>query len=304
MSDVVIILKQQGIIRAAGYQVTQWFVTAPLTFGAPVTSPPTFAPLFLVRNVLGRESFERVCSLTDIEAYPEDECIYFEARSSEGGAMLAGAAVGMTLSITGNGLLYWEQTDAPYNNRLFTVNAIETQSTGTLPVILTGNRLQLPGHTFTDSDIGRWVYLNGFTTTSYNGYTQILSFDGGTAIINKPTSSPEIAGTWAFKRIQIKADLGVSAYEPRYFPTVTSNAPWTLLDGATVIASGTNGGVTSRFDAEATLVRTARFTQLFPTQDGALAFMSAIRTIVADVQRSASISGGSFTAIIETVFGP
>ncbi len=304
MSDVVIVLKQQGIIRAAGYQVTQWFVLAPALLGDPVTRPPTYAPLFLLRNVMGRESFERVCTLTDIESYDENECLYFDALGPSGGALLANAAAGMTLQITSPNLLYWIQTDAPYNNRDFIVNAVVTESSGSAPVILTGNRLQLPGHTFVDSDIGRWVFLTGFSTSDYNGYTQIISFEGGTAVINKPTSTLETGGSWIFKQIQIRFDLGVPSYEYRYFPTVASNAGWRLLDGLTVLASDPDGGSSHRFTRTDGLIRSSRYTQLFPTEDGALSFMSAVRTVVAGVQRAASISGGTFTSIIQTVYGP
>lgn len=300
MADIILVLKQQGIIRASGYQVTQWCVTQ----GATSTTPSSFAGLFLVRNVLGIESFERVASLTDYAAYQERDAIYFEPRGSTGDQFLSQVQANDTLVFPGPETLFWEQTDSPYNDREFTVNNAVNRAAGSAPAFFTPQQLQLPGYSFTDEDIGRWVLLSGFSASALNGYAQILSYTGNTATINLGYFENQVGGTWAFPRAEIKTFPG-GPQEPRWFPSIIRDAAWQHKRGGSVLSSDSNGGgFTSREDPDRPLVRTARWSDVLPTQQAALDFMSVVRTGVAQLQRDASVSNTTFQVVIQTVFGP
>jgi hypothetical protein len=337
---ITLVLMQQGLTRPQGYQVVNWMAFAPeVPTGisppppAVATSPLSYAPLFLMRNTVGVESFERVATDQDFVTYPVpdpsnpqfgNELQYFEALGTNGGALLANALPNDQLQFTDPSLNIWLQDNPafpPYANNNFVVNGVVVRNfinssgqvvpaTGTAPLVDTSGNLTLPGYTFTPFDVGRWVLLTGFVmNASYNGWQQIVGINGSMGVLGIPTPGLETGGTWTFKQIQIKPfplDPPPPPYlhDPRYFPTKVSNAPWTLVRGSSVITSNTSGGRTLRAIEGQVLFRSVRFTSIEPTLTAALNLMAAVRASVSALQQAASTDGTSFTVIIVTQFGP
>jgi hypothetical protein len=297
MTDIVIVLKQRGVVRPLGYQVTQWCALE----GATVTDPSTYAGLFVLRNTLGRESFVRIATLQDLEQYPLNELRYFEARGTNGGALVSQATAGDVLRFADNALLHWEQDEEPYDTRDFIVNAVYDRKTGSSPQILSGNSLLLPSYVFSSYDVGRWVYLSGFSTSAYNGYAQILSYAGDVAQIDKVTTTTETGTSYAFRWIQVDDDVG-AGLEKRYFPTKVDNAGWQLLRSGASVTSNNSGGMTQRETEDATF-RSSRVTTLETTADFATKLMAACRSGVGLLQATGAINGTTFS-LTTTVYGP
>lgn len=289
MVDVHIRLRQEGIVRAFGYQVTQWAsVVSP---GA--TDPASYAGLFVIRNGAGGESLERVASLRDFISYAVNELKYFEAKNTGGNALLS-ALAGDSLIVT-PAVSEWLQSGAPYDTCTFTVDAVTTVANGTAPATLTGNRIQLPGYEFSDDDVGRWVTLTGFTTSAYNATVRILSFVGNTATVDATLTTNETGATWAFRRVRIVSDLGPSS-EPRYFPTRRRQLGWELRRSGSLLASGV-AGETQRQDPRAELYRDVRFTAVVPTEDDANALFAVTRDAVGRLQRAAEAVDTAFAGL-------
>ena len=157
----VIRLNQERVPRVAGWQLTQWVSRYP----DGVTYPDALEAAFLIRNVSGREYFERVCSMRDLATYPEANLRYFEAKGTEGDTFYTLVRAGDTLRITGASSQHWLQVAAPYNNRTFTVNSgLLQRANGASPIMMPGGLVTLPGYQFTDEDVGRWFEFSGFTT--------------------------------------------------------------------------------------------------------------------------------------------
>lgn len=295
-------IRQQGYIRANGYQATQWAVTVPVSdppADPPIgTDPLSYAPLFVVRNVGGIDSLERVATLQDMAALPASELKYFDIRGDNGAACFLGVLLGDTLRITSS-LPYWLQAQAPYTNQDFIIAQIENRVQGTSASCFAGSLLQLPGYSFTNDDIGRWVLLSGFADAGNNGYAQILGYTGLTARVNK-TFTNGSGGVWAFPWMRIQHSS--PGLEPRYFPTRERALSWELRRGGALVVSGT-GGATMR-EVEAPLVRSVRNTTLAPTLDAALDLFDVTRRQIADLQRAASRNNTAFTVLVTTTVGP
>lgn len=290
-----------------GYQCTQWMVTVPVAdpMFSPLigTTPLTFAPLFVMRVVNGREVFERVASLQDLATLPAAPLIYFEARGPDAEALYANAQVGDELVFpqTSGTLSYWLETDAPYTTGSFTVKRQWTRASGSAPRILTGNQLQLDEYTFTQDDVNRWVRLSGFATSSYNGLVQILSVLGNTATISKTTTSNEDGAGWSFPVVEVDSNAG-SSLEPRYFPTRERELAWQLQRSGVALASSLAGGATLR-SSEAELVRSTRMTTLQPSLTSATNLFAVVRNAVDNLQRAAEASDEEFTALLTSTYG-
>lgn len=299
---VTIRIRQQGYTRASGYQATQWAVTVPVSdppSAPPIgTDPLSYAPLFVVRNVGGFDSLERVATLQDLAALPQSELQYFDVRGDNGASFFSSVLPGDTLQVS-TPVAHWIQAQAPYTNQDFIVAEIPTRVQGTSASCFTGSQLQLPGYAFTNDDIGRWVLLSGFADSSNNGYAQVLSYAGSTARVNKVFTNGT-GGAWAFPWVRVQSSF--PGLEPRYFPTRERGLAWKLLRGGGVLATGT-GGVTMR-EGNNSLVRSVRNTTLAPTQDAALDLFDVVRHEVADLQRAASRNNTAFTVLITTTVGP
>ena len=295
-------IRQQGYLRATGYQATQWAVTVPVSdppADPPIaTDPLSYAPLFVVRNVGGFDSFERVATLQDFVALPASELKYFDVRGDAGDAFFLGLVLGDTLRIL-TSVPYWIQAETPYTDQDFIVAQVANRVQGTSASCFTGSQLQLPGYTFTNDDVGRWVLLSGFTDPTNNGYAQILGYTGGTARVNR-TYTNDTGGAWAFPWIRVKDNF--MGLEPRYFPTRERGLQWELRRGGALVATGT-GGATMR-EIEAPLVRSVRCTTLSPTLDAALDLFDVTRRQLADLQRAATRNNTAFTVLITTTVGP
>lgn len=299
---VTIRIRQQGYIRSAGYQATQWAVTVPVSdppSDPPIaTDPLSYAPLFVVRNVGGFDSLERVATLQDFAALPVSELKYFDVRGAGGDAFFLGLLLGDTLRIT-TSLPYWLQDQAPYTDQDFIVAQISNRVQGTSASCFVGSQLQLPGYTFTNDDVGRWVLLSGFTDGANNGYAQILGYTGLTARVNK-TFTNDTGGAWAFPWIRVQDSF--PGLEPRYFPTRERGLAWELRRGGAPVTAG-NGGATMR-EIEAALVRSVRNTTVAPTLDASLNLFDVVRHELADLQRAATRNNTAFTVLITTTVGP
>jgi hypothetical protein len=299
---VTIRIRQQGYVRITGYQATQWAVTVPVSdppSDPPIaTDPLSYAQLFVVRNVGGFDSFERIATLSDFATLPVSELKYFDVRGAGGDSFFLGALPGDTLRIT-TSLPHWLQNQAPYTDQDFIIAQIANRVQGTAASCFTGSQLQLPGYTFTNDDIGRWVLLSGFANPANNGYAQILGYTGSTARVNK-TFTNDTGGTWAFPWVRVQESF--AGLEPRYFPTRERGLSWELRRGGALIAAG-GGGATMR-EIEAPLVRSVRNTTISPTLDAALDLFNVVRHEIANLQRAATRNNTAFTVLITTTVGP
>lgn len=285
--------------------MTQWAVTQPVVDPADTppqaTDPLSFSPLFKLRDVGLRESFEGIVSLQDLVAYSQNELTMFEPYGPGGNVALQDSISGDSLTIGNSRLDYWLQDSVPYTDRVFTISGLSVRRQGTLPQVFAGNKLQLPGYIFTPADIGRWVLLSGFVTSGYNGFAMISGYDGGTATVVGPTiMGTETGGAWSFRRLQITTVVGMGN-EPRYFPSKVYNEPWVITRGG-VIASGLSGSTARQLEEEVS--RSQRVTTLEPSLAAAQDLMAATRDGVLRLQRAASTNDTSFTVVITTTFGP
>lgn len=283
-----------------------WAVTVPVA-DPPLdpliaTSPSSYAALFVVRKLGdGAEALERVARLEDFVIVPEGHLAYLEAKGPYGGELYRNAAAGDTLVFpdTAASLSYWLEDSVPYSSNSYEVLRVTNRTQGTGPALYLDSKLILPGYTFTSSDVNRWVLLSGFLTSSYNGYAQILSYDGDVATINKATPVNESGTTWALPVVEINPDAG-SGLEPKYFPTRAKNLNWQLWRSGVVVASD-NGGETLRTD-ESALVRTIRYTHVSPTQAGATALIKSVQAAAASLQRNALLNDTDITALITSTY--
>ena len=294
----IIQLKQERIPRTVGWQLTQWVSRVPI--GA--TTPDALEPLFVVRVIGGRESFDRVASLTDFVKYSENRLSFFEPRGAAGDVALRQAVNGDTLRFPGTALLHWEQADAPYNTLDFQIYRVSTRVSGFGANLFTGGGLLLTGYTFTDADIGRWVLLSGFSTSRYNGYIQITSVVGGMAQTHVSVPGDEASsGLWEFRWIEL--DAGVDpALEPRYFPERRDALQWQLWRGLTLIIYGTGGS--TRREREDAVFLSVRWTSVEASLDAAMSFMTSVQTGVRALQAEAALNDGAVGEVVTTTFGP
>ena len=304
-------------MRTAGYQATNWAVTVPVSDPIPsppiATAPISFAPLYLIRQTNEVDSLLRVASLQDFAEYPRSELKLFDIRGPGGDLAFAPLIPGgppgpgpnykLRFPETSGRLSYWLDDYAPYNTNNFFVKQRLYRAQGITPQALPGNRIQLPGYTFSQQDVGRWVYLLGFASP-YNGLLQIQSYVGNTAVVNRTITTTETGASWAFPIIEIESQIS-PALEPRYFPTRERNLSWELLDtgGALVASSTTGGGVTMR-ETNATIVRSLRYTQLCSSSTAAANLMSVIRNGAENLQRAAALADTDLTALITSTYGP
>lgn len=304
---MILRVQQQGFVRASGYQATEWAVTVPVSVpggSAPLaTTPSSYAPLFVVDTSGPREVLRRVAALRDYEQYDRAECDVFEPKTPGTGYLLLSSAVaGDTLRIT-PGPDHWLQPQAPYDTHDFLVSAVPLLVSGSPPQTYIGNRVSLPGHILSDADVGRWVKLSGFTASpSYNGWAQIVSYEGSVATVSRTFTTMETGGNWEFFYVKISDQLSFGG-EPRYFPTKAANLGWQLVRGGSPIASGAGGGCTRR-DTSDPVVRSVRWTELSPTPDGARAVFSSTAAQLAALQRSSAAIGTEFTALATLTEGP
>lgn len=293
-------------MRSTGFQATQWAVQVPVSVppGSPAvaTDPLSYAPLFVIDTSGPIDVLRRVATLRDYASVPQAELTYFDVRTPNAEGWFDNVTAGDTLRIT-NGPPHWLQAQAPYTDHDFTVQGVYIRATGSAPQVLTGRQLILPGYAFTPEDVGRWVRLAGFTTTGYNGLTQIVSYLGGVATVTKTFAGPETGGTWQFDYVSVRPNPLGPGYEPRYFPTRMHDLPWSLRRGGSPLASGTGGGVTMRERQDA-LVRSVRFTYLAPTLDAAENSFTYVAAEMARLQAEAARNDTAFTALITRTEGP
>lgn len=288
MTDVKIRLKQEGIIRTSGYQVTQWCSVL-----NAATDPSSYASLFVIRNTEGAESLERIATQKDFVTYAPNELKYFEAKQTGGDALLS-AVSGDTLLITPT-IDTWLQSQAPYLDCSFVVDQLDTFAQGTGPSAVAGNYVTLPGYTLTNADVGRWVLLTGFSTAGYNGVAQILSVAGSTALVNKTITTNESGSSWALRRVAVRTNAG-DGLEPRYFPSRLDELKWELRRNGALVASGSKGS-TMRARPKDKVFRDLRFTSVEADHDAANALLSVTRLAVQNLQTNVSLIDTSFLGV-------
>lgn len=294
----IIQLKQERIPRTIGWQLTQWVARVPIG----VTTPDAIEPLFVIRVVGGRESFDRIASIVDFVNYTENRLVFFEPRGPNGDVMLRQAVNGDTIRLPSAALDHWKQTAQPYDTNDFQVGAVSVRSSGAGASLFIGGSLLLTDYSFTDADIGRWVLLSGFVTSGYNGYVQITGVVGGVAqthlSVPSDESSPEL---WEFQWVQI--DTGADPdLEPRYFPERRDALQWELWRGFTQVSSGTGGS--SRREREDLMFLSVRWTSVEASLEGALSFMVSVQSGVKALQAEASLNDGAAGEVVTTTFGP
>lgn len=294
----VIQLKQERIPRGIGWQLTQWVSRVPI--GA--TSPDALEPLFVIRNVEGRESFDRIADLTDFVNLSENLLKFFEPKGTYGNEILGQAVNGDLLRISGDSSVQWEQTGAPYNDREFAVYQVISREQGTGISLFVGGRILLTGYSFTNDDVGRWVLLSGFVTGAYNGYFQVVSVSGGMGQLNYAIPSSETStGVWDFRWVEISQGADVSL-EPKYFPQRKTGLTWALYRGLALVTSGT-GGSSRRERYNEALFLSVRWTSVEPSLDAALGFMTFVQNGVKRLQAEADANSGTTGEIVVTTFG-
>lgn len=294
----VIRLNQERVPRAAGWQLTQWVSSYP----SAVTYPDSLEAPFLVRNVGGRESFERICTLQDITTYPRADLKFFEAKGANGDQFYTLVRSGNPLRITGNSTLHWLQAGAPYTDRAFVVNSgLLLRANGPAPIMSPGGIVTLPNYEFSNEDVGRWFEFSGFSTTALNGLCQIRSVRGNTAQTSKNAFSLETsAGGWFSYWVSIETNAG-AGLEPRYFSTKTGGLPWELDYAAGSTQTG-DGGVSHRETVTGNLYRTSRWTSIEGSQDAALNFMTSVQDGIRRLQAESNVNNDGADVIVVTDF--
>ncbi len=307
-TPVILRVQQQGYVRPEGYQATQWALTVPLEVppGDPAlgTTPESYLPLFLVDTAGSLETLLRVTTLKDLVDYPEANLTYFEPRWGSGYVVLRDAVAGDILRITPPPG-YWLQTQEPYDDTDFEIEAVEIRTSGDNPVVALGNSLQLPGYTPSNEDIGRWVYVSGFVNNDYNGWTQIRGVQGNVLLTNKAYLGSATGTGWYFYWIKIKTDVGPTL-EPRYFPTRERNLSWAHYDDdPSMVSPHTTGrgGATAR-NATSRYVRTRRYTHVAPSLAAGLGVFATTRAQLEVLQASANTNGSDYSTLITVTVGP
>ncbi len=304
--DVTLRIRQQGYVRTTGYQAVQWAVTVPVVdpSGTPAiaTDPGSYAPLYVIDTAGERETLRRIATLQDYQALPRSELKYFDVRTlgAEGRSWFTDMQLGDTLRILSQPP-HWVQEQAPYTDWDFVIDDVSYRTTGGSPSVQVGKTLTLAGYTFTPEDIGRWVELVGFATTQYNGLTQILSYTGNVATVDKNFTTNETGSTWRFPWVRVQEVF--SGQEPRYFPTRMKNLSWARIRAGLTICSGVGGGVTCR-ELPGALVRSVRYTELASTLEEGLALLDYSYAEVQRLQRQAVASADSFLPLTTRTVGP
>lgn len=263
----VIRLRQERSPRRNGWWLSQSIARDP----PEATSPDAFEPAFVVRNVGGRESFERVASMTDLVSLNENRLNRFDLRGANGFDFLDLARPGDILRITGADTEHWIETAAPYDDRDFVIAQVVTRINGTGVAVLSGGKVMLTGYAFTPKDVGRWFRIQGMTTSAFNRYAQVLGVDGTNATTSISVSVPETspAATWSFSWVEISDESGDG--EPRYFPERRDGLTWELRRDVAILINGV-GGSSLRERADEVLFRTNRWGSLEPTLQDAIDF--------------------------------
>ena len=303
---MILRVQQAGYVRSTGYQATEWAVTVPIAVpdGSPplATSPASYAPLFVVDTSGPREVLRRVATLQDYAQFDRAELDAFEATTAGSGATLFdNARAGDTLRITPLPE-HWLQEQAPYDTQDFLVSSVEVTESGSAPQAMPGNKVNFPGRVFAPADVGRWVKLLGFTTQAYNGWSQVVSYEGSVATVSRSVTTSETGGSWNFYCVKIDPQLS-SGVEPRYFPTKMVNLGWELRRAGSFLTGGDSGGATRR-DTPDPVVRSVRWTELAPTAQSARAVFAACAAQLAALQASASAVGTELTTLLTLTEGP
>lgn len=313
MTSSVIRIRQQGFVRTTGNQLSNWAVTVPVSDpgGTPLlaTAPPMYEALFVLFTQGAQESLVRVATLTDLGKIAEAELRYFDLLGPGGDIVFApaypngplGPFAADELVFTNETVPHWLESLPPYTSLNFTVKRCAAKASGVSPSVLTGNRLILPGYSFKSSDVGRWVALSGFVSASYNGLARIVWVDGDVAVISKTIVSNETGTSWLLPWIEIETRAD-TALEPRFFPTREANIPWALRRGGIVIAQGAAGGFTSR-QTEAVLVRSRRWTGVYPSETDAVNAAASIRNGVYNLAQAADLADSSFLSLTTSTYG-
>lgn len=313
MTTSVIRIRQQGFVRTTGNQLSNWVVTVPVADpgGTPLiaTAPPLYEALFVLYTQGDRESLVRIATLSDLGRIPEAELRYFDLLGPGGDTVFApaypngplGPFAADELAFSDAAVPHWRENLAPYTTLSFTVKRCVAKAAGLNPSVLTGNKLILPGYSFKSSDVGRWVGLSGFVSSSYNGLARIVWVDGDTAVISKTIVSNETGTSWMLPWVEIETRAD-TALEPRFFPTREANIPWALRRSGVTIVEGVAGGFTAR-SSDASLVRSRRWTGLYPTETDAVNAASAIRNGVYNLAQSADLADSSFLTLTTSTYG-
>lgn len=308
-TPVTLRIQQLGAVRATGYQATQWAVTVPVVDppgDVPrATTPSSFAPLFVVDVAGPREFLRRVATLRDFAELARAELSYFEVKTlgGAGRAFFDNVQVGDTLRFIGEPA-HWIQPQAPYTDWDFVVDDVTYRVSGGVPVATVGKTLALTGYRFTPDDVGRWVELRGFSSSAYNGLCQIVSIEGGLAVVDKNFTTNESGTTWGFPWVRVASDTGAGR-EPRYFPTRAGDLAWAVVRGGVTLCAAGNGGATGRLVPQgAALVRAARFTELAPTLEAGDDLFAATRAGLARLHAEAARDAASFSVLTTVTEGP
>lgn len=255
--------------------------------------------MFVVRDVNGVETFERVAQLPEF-SLAFRSLTFFDVKGSGGDLALSSVSAGDVLSVN-NAPSWWFEDAAPYDTSDFIVAQVQQRIQCPASCFVSPQGIQLSQYTLTADDIGRWIYLEGFTDSGNNGWAQILSYLGTVAQVSKVFTSDD-AGSATFRVVQI--DPAVSGQEPKYFPTKANNLQWKFQRGSTILCTG-NGGATLR-DGETTNLRflTTRYTTLTPTAQASEDLFLITRQQVDDLQRAATQVQEAFTDLITHTIGP
>lgn len=304
-TPITLRIRQEGYVRANGYQAAQWAVTVPVEDppgSTPLaTDPLSYKELFVVDQTGPRDVLRRIATLQDYVALSVAELSWFDIRTpgAAGKAWFDSFNIGDTLRVSG--APHWIQSQAPYTTYDFVVDHAEYRASGSAPVTAVGKQLTLPGYTFTPEDVGRWVELTGFTTTAYNGMTQIVSYDGSVAVVDKTFGTNETGSAWRFPWFHVQTTF--SGQEPRYFPSREENLAWALVRSSSVVCFA-DSGLATRRSLSLPLVRSVRFTELAPTLGAATDLFEYTAASMARLQAEGARADTEFNTIITRTVGP
>lgn len=306
-TPITLRIQQKGYIRPQGYQAVQWAVTVPISVppGSPpiATDPLSLATLFVVRNVGGFETFERVATPLDLNTLAPQSLVCFDIRGAGGDVALASVLPGDKLGVL-NPPSTWIVDEPPYTDAEYTIGSrgIRAQG-GNASVGPSG--LTIPSYNFRPEDIGRWVYLSGFLPSGgSNGWAQILSYLGNVAQVDRVFTINETGGSWAFYFLQTDPSAVPSGSEPQYLPTAASGLTWKLMRGPSTIVATGDGGVSYRQPQPNPLSLASRFTYILPTAQALDDLFLVTRQQVDALQRALTLGQIQFLNTITHTIGP
>jgi hypothetical protein len=164
------------------------------------------------------------------------------------------------------------------------------------PPAVAGQQVTVSNYVFTQTDVGRQLYLTGFTNLANNGPCQIRFVSGSTATTSKTfiTELNTPAASWYYTHVEVASPM---------FPRVEYMGSWELWRGGAPYMTGSNC-VTKRKDSSLLIFRDDRVFLVHTVLDIAKNHFEFVKSYVQSLQRRLSASDGSMLAPAYFDYGP